>query len=140
MRAVDGNTNTIAHEIGHNHGRNHAPACGAAGPDDDFPYMNGAMGVNGFSLSTMALKSKAQLQGADGLLPSALDQRLHLEDARGAGADQSPRCPRQGATTTMLETRSLQAYAAVGERPEWGVVSGHLVDAGAAARPPAGPG
>ena len=31
----------------------------------------------------------------------------------------------------MLESRSLQAYAAVGERPEWGVVSGSLVDAGA---------
>jgi hypothetical protein len=35
-----------------------------------------------------------------------------------------------GAMTTMLETRSLQAYAAVGERPEWGVVSGSLVDEG----------
>jgi hypothetical protein len=40
-----------------------------------------------------------------------------------------------GATTTMLETRSLQAYAAVGERPEWGVVSGSLVDAGAKPTP-----
>ena len=36
-RAVDGNTNTVAHELGHNHGRSHVPACGADGDGDDFP-------------------------------------------------------------------------------------------------------
>jgi hypothetical protein len=129
MRAIDGNTNTTAHEIGHNHGRNHAPACGAAGPDSMFPYMNGAMGVNGFSLSTMALKSKAMFKELMGYCRprwisdytwKMLEARVRIISAMSA----------TGAMTTMLETRSLQAYAAVGERPEWGVVSGSLVDEG----------
>jgi hypothetical protein len=130
MRAVDGNTNTFAHEIGHNHGRSHAPACGAAGPDDDFPYMNGNLGVNGFSLSTMTLMSKARYRELMGYCRprwisdytwKMFEARVRIISAMSAA----------GATTTMLETRSLQAYAAVGERPEWGVVSGSLVDAGA---------
>jgi hypothetical protein len=128
MRAVDGNTNTFAHEIGHNHGRAHAPACGAAGPDDDFPYMNGALGTNGFSLSTMTLYSKTRYKELMGYCRprwisdftwKMLEVRVRIISAMSAA----------GATTTMLETRSLQAYAAVGERPEWGVVSGSLVDA-----------
>ena len=28
---LDGNTNTVAHELGHNHGQPHVPACGAGG-------------------------------------------------------------------------------------------------------------
>ena len=129
MRAIDGNTNTFAHEIGHNHGRSHAPACGAAGPDDDFPYMNGAMGVNGFSLSTMTLYSKTRYKELMGYCRprwisdftwKMLEVRVRAVSAMSAG----------GAMSTMLETRSLQAYAAVGERPEWGVVSGNLVDEG----------
>jgi hypothetical protein len=130
MRAIDGNTNTTAHEIGHNHGRNHAPACGAAGPDQMFPYMAGNMGVNGFSLSEMALKSKARFKELMGYCRPRwisdytwrfLEARVRLISAMAAeGA--------AGATT--LATRSLQAYAAAGERPAWGVVGGSLVDPG----------
>jgi len=32
---------THAHEVGHNHGRSHAPGCGAAGSDPSFPYVPG---------------------------------------------------------------------------------------------------
>ena len=61
-RAVDGNTNTVAHELGHNHGQGHVPACGADGDGNGFPYMNGALGVNGWSLSENALKSAAMFK------------------------------------------------------------------------------
>ena len=33
-RAIDGNTNTVAHELGHNHGQPHVNACGAGGGGD----------------------------------------------------------------------------------------------------------
>ena len=57
-RVVDSLLDTISHEMGHNHGRNHAPGCNAAGVDMNFPYTPGpGVGVNGYSLSEMKLKT-----------------------------------------------------------------------------------
>ncbi len=39
---------TMAHELGHNHGRNHAPCGGASGVDTNYPYADGAVGVWGY--------------------------------------------------------------------------------------------
>jgi stigma-specific protein Stig1 len=39
---------TMAHEVGHNHGREHAPCGGAAGPDQNFPYAGAKIGWWGF--------------------------------------------------------------------------------------------
>lgn len=39
---------TMAHEIGHNHGRPHSPCGGAAGPDPDYPYAGAKIGWWGF--------------------------------------------------------------------------------------------
>ena len=62
-RAVDGNTNTVAHELGHNHGQPHVAACGADGGGNVmYPLPDGAMAVNGWSLSENALKSKAMFK------------------------------------------------------------------------------
>ncbi|MEZ4295381.1 MAG: M66 family metalloprotease [Polyangiaceae bacterium] len=41
---------TAVHEVGHNHGRFHAPCGGAGGPDSKFPYSGGATGVWGYDL------------------------------------------------------------------------------------------
>jgi hypothetical protein len=55
---------THAHEVGHNHGRYHAPGCGVSGPDPSYPYLNGSgRGVigdvdnpnYGFDISTMGI-------------------------------------------------------------------------------------
>jgi len=51
---------TAAHEIGHAHGRYHAPCGGAAGPDPGFPYSNGAIGAWGYDLISNALVDPAQ--------------------------------------------------------------------------------
>ncbi len=46
---------TAAHEIGHAHGRQHAPCGGASGPDPSFPYAGGGIGVWGYNLVTKQL-------------------------------------------------------------------------------------
>jgi hypothetical protein len=38
----------MAHEVGHNHGRNHAPCGATAALDDGFPYDGAAVGVWGY--------------------------------------------------------------------------------------------
>jgi hypothetical protein len=46
---------TAVHELGHNHGRNHAPCGNVAGPDGNYPYSGGALGSWGYNLITGAL-------------------------------------------------------------------------------------
>lgn len=59
-----GASDTHAHELGHNHGRYHAPGCGASGTDPSFPYLDGSSraiignGANpnyGFDLNSLAI-------------------------------------------------------------------------------------
>ncbi len=42
---------TMAHEVGHAHGRNHAPCGGTSGVDPQFPYAGGGIGVNGYDIT-----------------------------------------------------------------------------------------
>lgn len=42
---------TVAHELGHNFGRNHAPCGGPAGVDQSYPYPNARIGVFGFDVA-----------------------------------------------------------------------------------------
>lgn len=51
---------TFAHELGHSHGRNHAPCGGAGGPDENFPYSGGGIGKWGFDIGAAQLKDPAQ--------------------------------------------------------------------------------
>lgn len=46
---------TSAHELGHAHGRDHAPCGNPAGVDQNFPYSGGASGVPGYRLSAGTL-------------------------------------------------------------------------------------
>ncbi|MEP7382301.1 MAG: M66 family metalloprotease [Gemmatimonadota bacterium] len=46
----------MAHELGHNFGRFHAPSCGAAGADPSYPYAAGRIGSYGYDLATNTLK------------------------------------------------------------------------------------
>jgi hypothetical protein len=49
----------MAHELGHNMGRLHAPCGGVASPDPAFPHAGGRIGVWGLDLNTLALKNPA---------------------------------------------------------------------------------
>jgi hypothetical protein len=49
------NDQILAHEIGHNWNRNHAPCGGPAGVDPGYPYPNAALGVEGFDVATLTI-------------------------------------------------------------------------------------
>jgi hypothetical protein len=57
--------NVAAHELGHNFSRFHAPCGGVGGPDPNFPYAGGTIGVYGydFTSGTVRLPSSADLMG-----------------------------------------------------------------------------
>jgi len=48
---------TMAHEVGHAHGREHAPCGGADSPDENFPYTGGTIGVWGYDIFAKTLLS-----------------------------------------------------------------------------------
>lgn len=52
---AQGTGQTMAHEIGHAHGRNHAPCGGAQGIDPGFPDSTGGIGTWGYDIDTGAL-------------------------------------------------------------------------------------
>lgn len=49
--------NTMVHEVGHAHGRQHAPCGGPASPDPQFPYSGGGIGSWGYDIFAKALIS-----------------------------------------------------------------------------------
>jgi hypothetical protein len=51
---------TFVHEIGHNHGRMHAPCGGPASPDPEYPHGDGRLGVWGYDLVEEALVSPTE--------------------------------------------------------------------------------
>lgn len=53
----DDSASTMAHEVGHAHGRAHAPCGGAQGVDSDFPYAGGKIGVWGYDIVEKAFHS-----------------------------------------------------------------------------------
>jgi hypothetical protein len=47
----------IAHELGHNFGRSHAPCGNPGGPDPQYPYANASIGTWGLDLPALQLKA-----------------------------------------------------------------------------------
>lgn len=47
----------IAHELGHNFGRLHAPCGNPGGPDPNYPYVNASIGAWGLDLPALVLKA-----------------------------------------------------------------------------------
>lgn len=51
----DASTGTAVHEVGHAHGRQHAPCGGAGSPDPNYPYSGGLIGVWGYDPFAQAM-------------------------------------------------------------------------------------
>lgn len=56
LHAVNEAIDTVPHEIGHAHGREHAPCGNAAGADPGYPYGGAVIGAWGYSVVTKSLK------------------------------------------------------------------------------------
>lgn len=61
---------TMAHEVGHAHGREHAPCGGASGADPDFPYSGGAIGVWGYDIFAKTFISPTKGRDMMGYCPN----------------------------------------------------------------------
>jgi hypothetical protein len=93
---------TFAHELGHNFGRWHAPACGAGNADPAFPYVGGLSGVYGMhrSLGGITLPSDPDLMGycrprwvSDYTYEAVMDFRLEEEASRRTERMERPAGP-----------------------------------------------
>lgn len=49
----------MAHELGHNMGRSHAPCGGVGSPDPSYPHAGGGIGIWGLDVGSLTLKSPA---------------------------------------------------------------------------------
>ena len=72
---------TVAHEIGHDWGRRHAPCGGAGGPDPAYPYPLGMIGVYGFDIETQEVK----IPSANTDIMGYCDARFWISDYTYAG-------------------------------------------------------
>ena len=66
----DDSANTAAHEVGHAHGRNHAPCGGTNGTDPDFPYSDGSIGVMGYNILEKTFLSATRSHDMMGYCPN----------------------------------------------------------------------
>ena len=91
--------NVIAHELGHNLSLLHAPACGAGGPDPEYPYEEGDIGSWGYDFINEALVSPATSDLMSYCRPQwisdysftrALARRIQAEGAPLAAAKAAP--------------------------------------------------
>ena len=92
---------TMAHELGHAHGRLHSPCGGASGPDPNYPYSGGGIGVQGYDLNKKALvpaSTGKDLMGycqpewiSDYTYQALVDRMQYVNNASGAfGAYATP--------------------------------------------------
>jgi hypothetical protein len=145
---LDGNTNTFAHEIGHNHGSSHMPGCGAAGAETAYPYTPdkapagvtwpaGFMGVNGYSLSTNTLKPTSMFRELMSYCrPRWISDYVYKKFEVRARMIQSM-IPNTVSTEQQMAQRSLQGWISPGDREiNFGVTYGALVDESATSMTP----
>jgi hypothetical protein len=119
---------TYAHEMGHNFGRWHAPACSPGNPDPNFPHPGGTAGVFGIhrELDAITRPSDPDLMGycrprwvSDYTWEGVLDFRLNLEAERrrwGISGEAGPALMVWG-TVTNGEVRLEPAIAIERARP-----------------------
>jgi hypothetical protein len=86
----------IAHELGHNFGRLHAPCGNPSGPDASYPYAGAGIGTWGIDLPALSLKSPATLRDLMSYChPEWISDYTYMAvlGFRGTGADLQPAAP-----------------------------------------------
>jgi len=122
--AVDGEMDTVSHELGHNAGRNHAPGCKAQGVDMNFPHANTGVGVDGYSVPEAAFKSRTKWKDVMGYC-----YPTWISDYTWNGFERRVRVVSAYSTSSLQPrlARSLQGFQARGTPGRWGIVPGTLV-------------
>jgi len=89
----------IAHELGHNFGRNHAPCGNPSGPDPQYPYVNADIGTWGLDLPALSLKAPGTYKDLMSYCnPDWISDYNYLAvlAARGTGPSIQPAAPGAG--------------------------------------------
>ncbi|HTQ06603.1 MAG TPA: MXAN_6577-like cysteine-rich protein [Polyangiaceae bacterium] len=119
---------TMAHEVGHNHGRNHAPCVpqgeSISGVDPYYPYQGGAIGVWGYNSN---LKMLLNPTGVTDIMGYCSDQWIsdYTYDGlvnRVAFVDGAQRVVENPAALARFRTLLVDAHG-----PRWGLPSDGLV-------------
>jgi hypothetical protein len=106
--------NTAAHEVGHAHGREHAPCGGAQNTDPGFPYSGGVIGVWGYDLLAKTLLSPTKGHDMMGYCPNewVSDYTFTALFDRIAALNGNPAATAVGGSTTGASTRAASALPA----------------------------
>jgi hypothetical protein len=90
---------TMAHELGHLHGRAHAPCGGATGTDPAYPYPGGAIGISGYDAARGVLHGAEEAFDILGYCQpywvsdytyAAFDATIHLVESMVAQSRHTP--------------------------------------------------
>lgn len=124
---------TMAHEVGHAHGRNHSPGCGAAGADEDYPNTDGLLDYRNYDAindvlleadTTYDIMSYCTPYGVSAFTFSALAERVaEVNELYGGG--KTERVERHTWKAVWVHSDGTLQWG--GDRVERGVPGGDTV-------------
>ena len=101
---------TFAHELGHNMGLLHAPCGGAGGPDANYPYDGGGIGIWGYDFEGGKLVDPAQYKDFMGYCRSNWVSDYHFNRAMGHRLGEASRSRRD---TEAMPEKTLLLWGGV---------------------------
>lgn len=119
---------TVTHELGHNHGRDHAPCGGPAYVDEAFPYRGATIGVPGFDIVTERMLFPTIPDAAYGTVPTDFmaycSNRWWSDYSWTALYERIKLRSRMHAHAPRMEGLELRGYVRPGKKTAWRIVRG----------------